>query len=765
MRVQCIFCFHIVRVPEDNDGGTINCPNCQQAVAVPKSTLGEGCVVDDFVIKHEIGSGGMATVFLARQLSMDRPVALKVLNDRFAASETFCASFLKEAKAAARLNHPHVIQALRVGREGKHLFFAMEYIDGSTLAEIIRRERRLEIDDALNVIQQAAEGLHAAWTDEQLIHRDVKPDNIITTSEGLAKIMDLGIAVTASEAQRVEISGTPAFMAPEQFHGRDLDCRTDIYCLGATLFNALVGYPPFEATTFEQMARMHLTHPVQFPETEVLWVPTRIRSLLDRMLAKKPEDRFQSYDDLLEEIVDIRRRLSTDEQSVPNVHTISISKYRVRNEGRDPDAEARRRDENLVAVAEARARKGRERNLDPTTNHGFLDRVSTSQLAGLAAGLGLVALILAGAILASKRKPSDFANQARALLASDEPADFDGEFHAVLALFPPRPRMEDRDLYLKLRARAVEISERELMQRQRDMDTRNSELNSRAEDLKTASDEMLARVAALQEDREKLDTQLEEAKAALAELTEQQVALETQTTALSNEVSELRSEKDLFDTRFAFALQLRLIELIRQFNFSGAESLLNAGTDESEERSALKSAKRDELDDARRLLQIVYDSGDRFVGAEFAEGLIVSVEGAIVTVRRVDEPNTQMRLLLTNMPADAIARLAQRDWPVADTFGLAAYRFSLCWGDFQTARTMRPEGVLDSHVVALINGCFARQMEEIKLYIGAGREQFARDSVRFLSQRYHREQIAKMAALFQDYRRLEPAEAVSSEAD
>ncbi|MFT5130835.1 MAG: hypothetical protein ACI8W8_004467, partial [Rhodothermales bacterium] len=670
-----------------------------------------------------------------------------------------------EAKAAARLNHPHVIQAFRVGREGKHLFFAMEYIDGSTLAESIRRERRLELDDALNIIQQVAEGLHAAWTEESLIHRDVKPDNIITTGEGLAKIMDLGIAVTASEAQRVEISGTPAFMAPEQFHGRDLDCRTDIYCLGATLFNAVVGYPPFEATTFEQMARMHLDHPVQFPETEVLWVPTRIRSLLDRMMAKNPDDRFQSYDELLEEIVDIRRRISTDEERVPNVHTISISKYRVRNEERAPDAVARRREENLLAVAEAKARKMLPRRVHPTTELGFLERVSAGRLAGIAAALVVVSFILGALIWQSKRKPSDFATQAQALLAESATPGFDVEMRAVVALMPPRPRNEDRELYLKLRARAVEIAEADIIRRQREMDSFTATLDKRRAELQTASEEMLARVARMQSDREKSDAQLAEAKTALDEILAQQEVIQEEATALGEQIDDLRTEKDLFDTRFAFALQLRLIELIRQFNFSGAESLLGIGTDDSPERSAIKAAKRDELEDARRLLQIVYDSGDQFVGSEFGGGLIVSIDGAIVTLRRIDEPDTQIRLLLTNISSEAIARLAQRDWPVASTFGLAAYRFALCWGDFQVARTMRPEGVLDSHILALINGCFARQMEEIKLYIAAGREQFARDSVRFLQQRYDRDQITKMAALFQNYSSLEPAESTAAEAD
>ena len=759
MRVQCIFCFHILRI-EGADSGSVNCPNCNQAVGVPKHDLAEGCVLDDFVIRHEIGSGGMATVFLARQLSMDRPVALKVLNDRFASSETFSISFLKEAKAAARLNHPHVIQALRVGRESGHLFFAMEYVDGSTLAESIRRERRLELDDALNIVQQAAEGLHAAWTEEQLIHRDVKPDNIITTSEGLAKIMDLGIAVHASEAQRVEISGTPAFMAPEQFHGRDLDCRTDIYSLGATLFNAVVGYPPFEATTFEQIARMHMAHPLQFPETEVLWVPTRIRSLLGRMLAKHPSERFQSYDELLEEIVDIRRRLSNDEQLVPNVHTVSISKYRVREE-RDPDAVSRRRDENLAAVAEARARKSRQADFRTTTIHeiGLLERVSTGQLAVVAAILGVVALGLGALILNNKRPPSDFANQARALLAH-EPAEeeFASRMSVVMALLPPQPASEDQELFLKLRARAVEIAESELLRRQSELGSLATSLDKRVAELEKADEEMVTRVAAMQADREKLDGQLEEAKATLEELTDAQAEIRDESEALSELVSELRNEKDSFDTRYGYALQLRLIELIRQFNFSGAESLLNSSTGDSPERAAIKAAKRDEFDDARRLLQIVYDSGDRVVGSKFLDGLLVRIDGPIVTLRIPDFPDTESRVLLTTLPADDIARLAQRDWPVPDGFGVAAYRFALCWGDFQIARTMRPEDVLDSHITATINGCFARQMEEIKLYIAAGREQFARDSVRFLIQRYDREQLEKMAALFHDYSGLEVAE-------
>jgi len=224
MRFQCILCFTIIRT-DDPGGSVIQCSNCNNRVNVPHSPFETGCVIDDFVIEDEIGRGGMATVYLAKQLSMDRHVALKILSSTYLNQEKFVQLFLKEAKSAARLNHPNIIQAIKVGCDNGVLFYAMEYVKGQTLGEKIKKERTLEMDYALNVVQQAAEALYTAWTQEGLIHRDIKPDNIMLVGDGHAKIMDLGIAITKQESEHVEISGTPKYMAPEQFRGKTLDCQ------------------------------------------------------------------------------------------------------------------------------------------------------------------------------------------------------------------------------------------------------------------------------------------------------------------------------------------------------------------------------------------------------------------------------------------------------------------------------------------------------------------------------------------------------------
>ncbi|RMD77896.1 MAG: serine/threonine protein kinase, partial [Lentisphaerae bacterium] len=314
MRFQCTFCFTIIRPPEDAE--RLNCPNCGKQVAVPRSPFEAGCVIDDFVIQNEIGQGGMATVYAAKQLSLDRIVALKILSDQYARQEKFRQAFLKEAKAAARLNHPNIVQAIRVDEEDGILFYAMEYVKGQTLSARIEKEKTLEVDVALNIIQQCAEALHLAWTQEQLIHRDIKPDNIILAEDGYAKIMDLGIAVTVAESQNAEISGTPAYMAPEQFRKERLDCRTDIYALGCTLYHALVGFPPFDGENVKEIARKHVFNPVQFPSNDLIFLPQRIKRLITRMMAKDPADRIRDYDELLGEIVALRKRLSPNKDQI-----------------------------------------------------------------------------------------------------------------------------------------------------------------------------------------------------------------------------------------------------------------------------------------------------------------------------------------------------------------------------------------------------------------------------------------------------------------
>ena len=218
MRFQCSSCGRIVAVDDIDAGIMVQCGHCGSVVQVPPTRLSRGSVIADFIIRRAIGQGGMGTVYLSHQITLDRPAALKILAESYANNAEFVALFIKEARAAAKLNHPHIVQAYAVGEDDGLLYFAMENIDGETMKDVLAREGVIPVDQALNIIQQIAEALNYAWIEQKLIHCDIKPDNIMLTSTGRAKLADLGLArVTGdmSDADDDEVMGTPQYISPE----------------------------------------------------------------------------------------------------------------------------------------------------------------------------------------------------------------------------------------------------------------------------------------------------------------------------------------------------------------------------------------------------------------------------------------------------------------------------------------------------------------------------------------------------------------------
>ena len=204
---------------------------------------------------RDIGHGTAGTVYLATQLSIGRDVAIKVLDDEMASNPGFIRNFQREAKSAARLNHPNVIQAIDVGDAGGFHFFVMEYVDGESLQSVIKREGRLDQARVADIGLQMASALQHA-SKHGLIHRDVKPANILVNSHGVAKLCDLGLArpVMSTHTTSSGAAGTPAYMSPEQAKGqKDLDIRTDLFSLGSTLYHLVTGEIPFKATNLPDM--------------------------------------------------------------------------------------------------------------------------------------------------------------------------------------------------------------------------------------------------------------------------------------------------------------------------------------------------------------------------------------------------------------------------------------------------------------------------------------------------------------------------------
>lgn len=310
MRFQCPFCRGIVAVDNSDLGIDVQCGHCGEVVTVPYSRVATGSLVGDFIILEEIGRGGMGIVYLAHQISLDRPAAVKILSDNYAMNTEFIAGFIKEARAAAKLNHPHIVQAYAVGEDEGIYFFAMENIDGETMKNVLKREKVIPVEDAITIIQQIAEALDYAWKEQKLIHRDIKPDNIMMTKNGRAKLADLGLSRVAGDiddAEEDEVMGTPQYISPEHLTGAPMDVRSDIYSLGATFYHLVTGKFPFEGRTATEIARKHLEEKLVPPHLKNPDIPETVSQIIVKMMEKNNKNRYQNANELVDDLRLARR--------------------------------------------------------------------------------------------------------------------------------------------------------------------------------------------------------------------------------------------------------------------------------------------------------------------------------------------------------------------------------------------------------------------------------------------------------------------------
>ena len=264
---------------------------------------------------ERLGGGAMGTVYKARQLSLDRDVAIKILSAELAQDPTFVARFEREAKAVARLNHANIISGIDVGDADGVKYFVMEYVDGSTVASLLRRGGPLDEERALLIAQQVCRALDHAYKNN-LVHRDLKPDNVLITRDGIAKVCDLGLAKledlppSADGARRM---GTPDYISPEQTRGdANVDIRSDLYGLGATLHHMLVGRPPFDGATPQAVMAKHLTElPTPVRKLDATLSPLTEVIVL-RLMQKRREDRYQTPAECLQKLDEAVRGLQAE---------------------------------------------------------------------------------------------------------------------------------------------------------------------------------------------------------------------------------------------------------------------------------------------------------------------------------------------------------------------------------------------------------------------------------------------------------------------
>ena len=262
-----------------------------------------------YELHRQLGRGGMAEVFLARDQLLDRPVAMKVLFPEFATDPAFVERFRREATAAANLNHPNIVGVYDWGEADGTYFIVMEYVDGRTLSDILRAEGPLHPDRVADVGADVAAALGFAHRNG-VVHRDVKPGNVLVTAAGQVKVADFGIAraITANADENLTqvgtVMGTATYFSPEQARGDAVDPRSDIYSLGCVLYELLVGKPPFSGDTPVAIAYKHVQESPVPPRHLNVELPAAIEAIVLKCLAKNPVNRYPSAEDLR---ADLRR--------------------------------------------------------------------------------------------------------------------------------------------------------------------------------------------------------------------------------------------------------------------------------------------------------------------------------------------------------------------------------------------------------------------------------------------------------------------------
>ncbi len=263
--------------------------------------------IPGYKIRRKVGSGAMATVFLAHQVSLDRSVAIKVLPKKFSDNKSFIERFYQEGRSVAKLNHPNIVAAFDVGKAGEHHFFVMEYVDGPTVYDLITKKKRVPEAEAIDVIRQTALALQHAH-ERGFIHRDIKPKNIMVDQDGVVKLADLGLARAlsdkdAAQAEAGRAYGTPYYISPEQIRGDvKIGPGADIYGLGATFYHMVTGRVPFRGKNPSEVMHKHLKTELAPPDHRNPELSGGCAQIIEMMMAKSPKDRYQSAADLIEDL-------------------------------------------------------------------------------------------------------------------------------------------------------------------------------------------------------------------------------------------------------------------------------------------------------------------------------------------------------------------------------------------------------------------------------------------------------------------------------
>jgi serine/threonine protein kinase len=352
-RCSCGKEFNVKGYPE---GYKFACPKCHALCVLSdgEEELKSGTRLMDFVIQQRVGRGAMGIVYLGKQISLARPVAIKTLKPSVAKNEGFITRFTKEAQTAAQIIHNNIVQIYYVGKEGHTFFIAMEYVDGRSVRQIIHEEKILPEEKATDIILQASLGLQRAHR-MNILHRDIKPDNLIVNRRGEVKLADFGLALDLSEVKKgggpAKIEGSPHYMSPEQAMRGEVSFCSDIYSLGATLYHLVTAMPPFTGNSPAAIIAKHVTDYPRSPRELNPQLSKELCHAIQKMMAKRPEDRYPGIDQVIEHLMHIR-----DDRTRPGA---GESGYWFMEERSDSS-----RLKDLTAVLEINKVLAQERDLD-----------------------------------------------------------------------------------------------------------------------------------------------------------------------------------------------------------------------------------------------------------------------------------------------------------------------------------------------------------------------------------------------------------------
>ena len=277
--------------------------------------MGETVLGNRYEIIKKIGDGGMAFVYKAKDILLNRIVAVKVLRPEFVDDDEFLGKFKREAEAVASLSHPNIVNVYDVGEDGKVHYIVMEYIDGQNLKEIIKNEGTLDEYTALDITKQIAMALSAAHK-KGIIHRDIKPHNILISNEGrVVKVADFGIAKAVSNSTMTNIGsiiGSVHYFSPEQAKGKFVSNNADLYSLGIVLYEMIIGKVPFRGDSPISIALQHINDEIEFTSEEKVNIPQSVRTIIKKLTEKSSVDRYQIAEEVIEDIEYIEKNIDLD---------------------------------------------------------------------------------------------------------------------------------------------------------------------------------------------------------------------------------------------------------------------------------------------------------------------------------------------------------------------------------------------------------------------------------------------------------------------